>query len=76
VGHRKLENLKRWDKDTHDAVIWLRQNRDKFKQEIIEPPCLSLSVKDKRFTNAIEACFNANQLKVRTFSYVSISYGY
>jgi structural maintenance of chromosomes protein 5 len=67
VGERKLENLKRWDKDTYDAVVWLRQeeNRKKFKAPIIEPPCLCLSVKDKRFTNAVEACFNANQLKVR-----------
>ena len=66
VGERKLENLKRWDKDTYDAVLWLRQaeNREKFKAPIIEPPCLCLSVTDKRFTNAIEACFNANQLKV------------
>ena len=70
VGERKLENLKRWDKDTYDAVLWLRQaeNREKFKAPIIEPPCLSLSVTDKRFTNAIEACFNANQLKVLTSS--------
>jgi hypothetical protein len=64
AGQRKLENLKRWDKDTYDAVIWLRQNQEKFKQPIIEPPCLCLSVKDKRFASAVEACFNANQLKV------------
>jgi structural maintenance of chromosomes protein 5 len=66
VGERKLENLKRWDKDSYDAVMWLRQaeNRDKFKAPIIEPPCLCLNVPDKRFANAIEACFNANQLKV------------
>ncbi|KAF9266101.1 P-loop containing nucleoside triphosphate hydrolase protein [Marasmius fiardii PR-910] len=62
---RKLANLKRWDADCHDVVLWLRRNRGRFKMDIIEPPYLSLTVKDQRFASAVEACFGNVQL--RTF---------
>ncbi|KAH7887410.1 hypothetical protein F5I97DRAFT_1925860 [Phlebopus sp. FC_14] len=62
--HRKLENLRSWDRDCADAVAWLRNNQHRFKMEVFEPPMISCSVPDRRFTNAIEACFNANQLKM------------
>ncbi|KAH7912946.1 hypothetical protein BJ138DRAFT_1147123 [Hygrophoropsis aurantiaca] len=62
--HRKLQNLGQWDSDCADAVAWLRNNLDKFKMEVFEPPMICCTVPDKRFTNAVEACFNANQLKV------------
>ena len=63
---RKLQALVRWDRDTHDAILWLRENRDKFKMEVFEPPLMVLTVPDRRFVNAVEACFNAAQLKVGT----------
>jgi hypothetical protein len=61
---QKLEALTRWHRDTGDTVKWLRQNRHRFKMEIFEPPMLSISVPDKRFVNAIEACFSANDMQV------------
>lgn len=61
---RKLQALSRWDRDTHDAILWLRENRDKFKMEVFEPPLMVLTVPDRRFVNAVEACFTAPQLKV------------
>ncbi|KIJ69821.1 hypothetical protein HYDPIDRAFT_78852 [Hydnomerulius pinastri MD-312] len=61
--HRKLENLRSWDRDHADAVAWLRNNQHRFKMEVFEPPMICCSVPDKRFTNAVEACFNVNQLK-------------
>jgi structural maintenance of chromosomes protein 5 len=63
---RKLQDLAKWDKDCHDAVLWLRkpENQEKFRMPVIEPPCVTLTVPDKKYTNAVEACFNANQLKV------------
>ena len=64
VNVRKLQALGRWDRDTHDAIVWLRNNRDKFKMEVFEPPIMVLTVPDKRFVNAVESCFNAPQLKV------------
>lgn len=65
ASHRKLESLSRWDRDCGDAVRWLRQNHNKFKMEIFEPPMLSCTVPDNRFVNAVEACFGSSQLKVR-----------
>lgn len=68
--HRKLENLRTWDRDHADAVAWLRNNQSRFKMEVFEPPMICCSVPDKRFTNAVEACFNANQLKANLYRYV------
>ncbi|KAG7097539.1 hypothetical protein E1B28_004878 [Marasmius oreades] len=62
---RKLAHLRRWDSDCHDTVMWIRRNREKFKMDIIEPPYLSLTVKDQRYAAAVEACFGSLQL--RTF---------
>ena len=62
--HRKLENLRTWDRNHADAVAWLRNNQSRFKMEVFEPPMTCCNVPDKRFTNAVEACFTANQLKV------------
>ena len=64
VNVRKLQALSRWDRDTHDAILWLRENRNKFKMEVFEPPTMVLTVPDRRFANAVESCFNAAQLKV------------
>jgi hypothetical protein len=47
-----------------DAVVWLRNNQEKFKMEVFEPPMICCTVPDKRFTNAVEACFTADHLKV------------
>lgn len=62
---QKLDNLMRWDRDCADTVVWLRNNQQRFKMRVFEPPFLSLSVPDKRYANAIEACFGANDQKVR-----------
>ena len=57
--HRKLENLRMWDRDCADAVAWLRNNQSRFKMEVFEAPMICCSVPDKSFTNAVEACFSA-----------------
>ncbi|ELQ76806.1 Structural maintenance of chromosome protein SMC5/Spr18, SMC superfamily [Trachipleistophora hominis] len=51
---RRLEILKNYHKDTYTAVMWLRNNKDKFRDEIIEPCILSLSLKNAKFINEIE----------------------
>lgn len=63
--NQKLQALYRYDKDSHDVVLWLRQNRDKFRMPIIEPPMMCLTIPNKNFANAVEACFSAMQLRVR-----------
>ncbi|KZT37531.1 P-loop containing nucleoside triphosphate hydrolase protein [Sistotremastrum suecicum HHB10207 ss-3] len=65
VDHQKLEKLRKWDHGCADAVEWLRHNRNQFRMEIFEPPILSVSVPDSRYTDAVESCFGASQF--RTF---------
>ncbi|KIP10370.1 hypothetical protein PHLGIDRAFT_101267 [Phlebiopsis gigantea 11061_1 CR5-6] len=60
---QKLESLTRWHRDTGDVVKWLRQNQDRFRHPILEPPMLSINVRDRRFVHAIEACFGANDMQ-------------
>lgn len=45
-------------------VVWIRNNRHRFKLEVFEPPAISLNVPDRRFADAVEAAFNGNQLRV------------
>ena len=69
VQHRQLAELAKVDQDTAAVVQWLRQNQHRFQQEILEPPILSVTVPDKLYASAVEACFSMNQLKVRFFPF-------
>lgn len=69
---RKLSSMYRWNRDTHDAIVWLRKNRHLFKMEVFEPPYMCLSVPDKKFVDAIESCFGANQLRVSLYRLVGL----
>ncbi|KAJ7764112.1 P-loop containing nucleoside triphosphate hydrolase protein, partial [Mycena maculata] len=60
----KLQNLTRWNQDVGDAVRWLRQNRDKFKMEVFEPPALSVRVPKKEYAAAVENSFNGSQMQM------------
>ncbi|KAK9469427.1 P-loop containing nucleoside triphosphate hydrolase protein [Lipomyces arxii] len=51
---RKLHQLQKLSKDTYDAVIWLRQNKHRFKAEVYEPPILTLTI-DSDKLNMVEA---------------------
>ena len=70
---QKLNSLAKWDQDTHDAILWVRQNRNLFKMEVFETPFMRLNVKDKRYTNAVEACINSSQLRVWNFFLTRLS---
>ncbi|KAI5121182.1 hypothetical protein M0805_005983 [Coniferiporia weirii] len=67
AAHRRLDALLKWDKDVGEVVRWLRNNGHRFKMEVIEPACLSLDVKDSRFSDAIEGAFSVTQLKTFVF---------
>ncbi|KAH8827579.1 hypothetical protein DL96DRAFT_1599512 [Flagelloscypha sp. PMI_526] len=58
----KLNKLSRWSRDTADVVVWLRKHKHLFNDEIFEPPYLSVDVPDKKYADAIDACFNRNQV--------------
>ena len=67
MAERKLVELEKWDRDSADAVRWLRKNQDKFRMQVFEPPLLILNVPDWRFTDAVEGCFNSNQIRVSVY---------
>lgn len=64
INSRRLSELAKADRDAADVVQWLRQNRHRFQKEIIEPAYLSITVTDKKFATAVEACLNWNDLRV------------
>ena len=47
VRNRRLQLLRQADRDTYNAVQWLRSNRDRFKQEVYEPVVLVVSTTTK-----------------------------
>jgi hypothetical protein len=64
VSHRKLQNLAQYDPDCAAVITWLRANKHRFRMEIVEPAVISLTVPNKEYVHAVEACFNITQLKV------------
>jgi hypothetical protein len=65
VSHRKLQGLAKWDPDCAAVINWLRKNTHRFRMAVIEPAAVSLTVPNKSYVNAVEACFNSFQLRVR-----------
>jgi hypothetical protein len=68
VSYRKLQNLAQQDPDCAEVINWLRANKHRFRMEIIEPAAISLTVPNKDYVHAVEACFNPTQLKVEPFT--------
>lgn len=64
VDVQRLQAMERWDKDTYDAILWVRNHRDLFKMEVFETPYMRLSIKNQAYAHAVETCFGGNQLKV------------
>lgn len=64
-SYRKLQNLAQLDPDCAAVINWLRANKHRFRMEIVEPAAISLTVPNKDYVHAVEACFNTIQLKVR-----------
>jgi len=60
--NQRLENLKREQRDTYNAVTWLREHRDLFKDEVYEPIVLTINVKNPRYANHIEMSIPRNYL--------------
>jgi len=67
-SYRRLQNLAQYDPDCAAVINWLRANKHRFRMEIIEPATVSLTVPNKNYVHAVEACFNITQLKVSPFN--------
>ena len=70
-SYRKLQNLAQFDPDCAAVINWLRANKHRFRMEIVEPAAISLTVPNKDYVHAVEACFNNTQLKVKPLPPVS-----
>ncbi|XP_039946390.1 structural maintenance of chromosomes protein 5 [Hirundo rustica] len=67
IMHMKEENLKMRFRDTHSALMWLRNNKDKFKKNTCEPMMLEINVKDSRHAKYIENHISANDMRAFVF---------
>jgi structural maintenance of chromosomes protein 5 len=76
MSHRRLQQLAQFDKDCADAILWLRANRSRFQMEVVEPAIVSLTVPNKNYVNAVEACFGSTQLRVRRLPFPLVSYNH
>ncbi|XP_063151213.1 structural maintenance of chromosomes protein 5 isoform X2 [Candoia aspera] len=63
----KEEKLKGRFQDTHSALMWLRQNRDRFKRSVCDPVLLSISMKDNKHAKYIENHISLNDMKAFVF---------
>lgn len=58
VRHRRLAILERADRDTYEAVLWLRANRQVFARTVHEPVLVELTIRDPSAARAIETCLS------------------
>ncbi|KAJ2161721.1 Structural maintenance of chromosomes protein 5 [Coemansia sp. RSA 552] len=65
VDIRRREALKRFNEDTHRALLWLEANRERFTQHVFSPICLEAAVQDTRYAGLVETIVTASSL--RTF---------
>ncbi|UZJ51628.1 hypothetical protein CBS101457_000948 [Exobasidium rhododendri] len=63
VKAARLENLRRADPNAYEAVRWLRENGNLFREKVFEPIMLEISVEDARFASAVEGSINFATLK-------------
>ncbi|XP_076444163.1 structural maintenance of chromosomes protein 5-like [Babylonia areolata] len=63
VGNQRLEQLRRIHKHTYDAVLWLRQNKNKFKATIYEPIILCLNMIDPSHAKFVETHIAPNDIR-------------
>uniref|UniRef100_A0A4W2HXA9 Structural maintenance of chromosomes protein 5 n=1 Tax=Bos indicus x Bos taurus TaxID=30522 RepID=A0A4W2HXA9_BOBOX len=65
--NQKEDKLRQRYRDTYDAVLWLRNNRDKFKQRVCEPIMLTINMKDNKNAKYIENHIPSNDLRAFVF---------
>ncbi|XP_005489702.1 structural maintenance of chromosomes protein 5 isoform X1 [Zonotrichia albicollis] len=67
IMHVKEEKLKQRFQDTHSALMWLRNNKDKFKKKPCEPMMLEINMKDSKFAQYVENHISSNDLRAFVF---------
>ncbi|XP_044515363.1 structural maintenance of chromosomes protein 5 [Gracilinanus agilis] len=64
---QREEKLRTRYRDTHDAVMWLRKNKNRFKKTVFEPIVLMIHVKDYKNAKYIENHIPSNDLRSFVF---------
>ncbi|XP_057576260.1 structural maintenance of chromosomes protein 5 isoform X2 [Hippopotamus amphibius kiboko] len=65
--NQKEDKLRQRYRDTYDAVLWLRSNRNRFKQRVFEPIMLTINMKDNKNAKYIENHIPSNDLRAFVF---------
>ncbi|XP_044302315.1 structural maintenance of chromosomes protein 5 isoform X3 [Varanus komodoensis] len=63
----KEEKLKGRFQDTYNALLWLRQNRDRFKRSVCDPVMLSINMKDHKHAKYVENHISSNDMRSFVF---------
>ncbi|XP_062985405.1 structural maintenance of chromosomes protein 5 isoform X2 [Elgaria multicarinata webbii] len=63
----KEEKLKGRYRDTHTALLWLRQNRDRFKGRVCDPMMLAINMKDHKHAKYVENHISSNDMRSFVF---------
>uniref|UniRef100_A0A6J0U4Y2 Structural maintenance of chromosomes protein 5 n=1 Tax=Pogona vitticeps TaxID=103695 RepID=A0A6J0U4Y2_9SAUR len=64
---QKEEKLKGRFRDTYTALLWLRQNRGRFKRCVCEPMMLAINMKNHRHAKYVENHISSNDLRAFVF---------
>src|ERR1700729_1006965 len=57
-----LSKVERMSKDTAAAWKWIQENQGLFEQEVYGPPLISCSIRDGRYTAAIESLMSRSEV--------------
>ncbi|XP_061484198.1 structural maintenance of chromosomes protein 5 isoform X2 [Rhineura floridana] len=63
----KEEKLKRRFRDTHVALMWLRENRNRFQRDVYDPMMLAINMKDHKHAKYVENYISSNDLRAFVF---------
>ncbi|KAF6036619.1 SMC5 [Bugula neritina] len=63
VDSQKLNLVRKRDKHTYDAIMWLRAHRNDFQDVIYEPPLMTLNVRDSANAKFVENNIGFNDMK-------------
>lgn len=59
---QQLSKVESMSKDTAKAWKWIQENQGIFEQEVYGPPLISCSIKDPRYTAAIESLMSRSEI--------------
>uniref|UniRef100_A0A8C4WTA5 Structural maintenance of chromosomes protein 5 n=1 Tax=Gopherus evgoodei TaxID=1825980 RepID=A0A8C4WTA5_9SAUR len=63
----KEDKLRGRYRDTHNALLWLRENKDRFKRSVCEPMMLAINMKDNRHAKYVENHISVNDMRAFVF---------